>query len=391
MIRSVAFAAVASLFVTLAAGCSSAEGTAGDDTSAAAVDISALTVQPYAKLGTGIEGFGESDINTPDGVIFNSKGNLLLTDAMNHRVQVYDVRGAPRRLGQFGTPDIFHGEVVDLAEAPNGQVIVTDETAHVAYMFDPPTGKEKGDLAFTDYKFTGTDMFTKEMIGKVGGVTTDSKGRIYTVDARKSLVKRYLGDGTPDPTFLFEKNGGGQYLHGCEGVAVDEKRGNLYVASEQDSIVQVFSLEDGTYKNQMIGGHPDAAHPGIQAGTRLFPAAVEGLWILDDYLLASDEADGGVGHVKIFDLREETAFDHGADDYAALKKDKKKSGYVGSFGSFCSPDSVTAFTDATDGESYVAVADQCHYQVVVYKWSDIVKAAKLTRRAPSGDAGPDAP
>ncbi len=188
----------------------------------------------------------------------------------------------------------------------------------------------------------------------------------------------------------FEKNGGGQHLHGCEGVAVDEKRGNLYVASEQDSIIQVFDLEKGTYKNQMIGGHPDAARPGTQAGTRLFSAAVEGLWILDDYLLASDEADGGVGHVKIFDLREETTFDHGADDFAELKKSKGKSGYVGSFGTFCSPDSVTAFTQA-DGESYVAVADQCHYQVVIYKWSDILKAAKPTRRAPSGDAGPDAP
>jgi hypothetical protein len=44
-----------------------------------------------------------------------------------------------------------------------------------------------------------------------------------------------------------------------------------------------------------------------------------------------------------------------------------------------SPDSVAAFTD-TDGESYVAMADQEHYKVDVYKWSEIQKAGNFGRQ-----------
>ena len=118
----------------------------------------------------------------------------------------------------------------------------------------------------------------------------------------------------------------------------------------------------------------------MPTGTSLFSASIEGLWILDDYLLAADEADGGEGHIIIFDLASDSIFDHDADDYAKLKADGKKSAFIGGFGNFLSPDSVAAYTDAKSGESYVAVADQGHYQVALYKWSDIKKAGKFGRQ-----------
>jgi hypothetical protein len=48
-------------------------------------------------------------------------------------------------------------------------------------------------------------------------------------------------------------------------------------------------------------------------------------------------------------------------------------GMVNPPGYFCSPDEIAAYTDATGGETYVAIADQCNYRVVVYRWSDIQK------------------
>ena len=110
----------------------------------------------------------------------------------------------------------------------------------------------------------------------------------------------------------------------------------------------------------------------------MFPAAIEGLWILDDYLLASSEADGGVGSVMIFDLANDSVWNTGPEDWKKLEADHKVSPMKASFGSFSSPDSVAAWTD-TDGESYVAVADQGHFKVPVYRWSDIVKAGKFAR------------
>lgn len=374
---------IPALLLLLSAACSSVTedaAAAGDPQESALV--ATIDAKPFATIGTGRPGAGENDINTPDGVTFDGNGSLLITDAVNQRVQVWDVRNGARRLGQFGSAEIFSGEIVDLAVSPvNGQVIVTDEDTHLAYSFNPPAADAQGKLDLAGYTLESRDMFSTEVVKKVGGITFDSKGRIYTVDARQNLVRRYDATGKPDPTFKFAEKGGSAYLNGCEGIAVDEKRGNLYVSSEFTSSIQVFDLNDGTPKNQLIGRRNDAAHPGTPAGKSVFSAAVEGLWIIDDYLLASDEADGGDGHVMIFDLREESVFDHDAEDYAQLKTAKKKSGYVGSFGSFCSPDSVAAFTDK-DGQSYVAVADQCHYQVVVYKWADLLEAGKFGRSDP---------
>jgi DNA-binding beta-propeller fold protein YncE len=330
-------------------------------------------VEAMATFGSGHAGSSESEIDEPDGVVFTRSGLLLATDGINHRVDVFDPFNK-KRLGQFGSPEIFHGNVVDLAIAPNGDVIVTDEDAHVAYPFAEPT--RGADPA--SYKFKGADMFPNEGLGKVGGIAIDSKGRIYTVDARQNLVRRFLQSGAPDPSFRFAELGSTAALRACEGVVLDEKRGRLYVSSEGDSVVQVFDLADGHYLNEMVGGAPDPAAKPRPKSDRIFQAAVEGLAILDDYLLAVDEADGGVGRLHIFDLREKSSFNTEPAQYLALKTARKSTGYKGFFGDFLSPDSVTAYT-APDGQSYVAIADQGHYKVVVYRWSDILAAGKIKR------------
>ena len=379
MIRRALTALTASMLLLGSAHCSSSPADASVSDGPSEDNLTAaINVRPLLTIGTGSGGAGVNDINAPDGIIFNKTGNLLITDAANHRVQVWDIKNN-RRLGDFGSPELFRGEVVDLAENPlTGQVIVTDEDTHVAYAFDPPTGREAGDAAFAGYKSSGPDWFSGENVIKVGGITYDSKGRIYTVDARQNLVRRYDSKGKPDPTFKFAELGSVKYLNGCEGIAVDEKRGNLYVANEFNSVIQVFDLATGAYKKQTIGKHSDPATPGVGTGASVFPAAIEGLWMLDDYLLASSEADGGVGSVMIFDLSNDKVFNTGPDDWKTLEADRKASPYKGAFGSFSSPDSVTAWTDA-DGESYVAVADQGHFTVPVYRWSDVVKAGKFAR------------
>lgn len=376
MIRST-LTTIGAALLLLAPGCAPSE----DDPSVAGSSgalAKVIDVKPMAVFGSGSPGDAEDDIDEPDGIVFDKAGNVVMTDGANHRVQVWNPR-TNKRLGEFGTPEIFQGNIVDLAFSPvTGQLIVTDESSHMSYGFDPPSKAEKGDAAFTNYKFTG-NMFAANGLQKVGGITFDSKGRIYLVDARKNLVSRFDAEGNVDPTWKFAEKGSTKFLNGCEGVAVDEKRGNLYVASEFHSVIRVFDLNDGSYKNQMIGRRNDAAKTGEPTGPSVFSAAVEGLWILDDYLLASDEGDGGTGHLAIFDLADPTVFDHAADDYEKLRSEKKPSGFIGLFGNYASPDSVTAYTDE-NGESYVAIADQNHYQVPVYKWSDIRKAGKFDRK-----------
>jgi DNA-binding beta-propeller fold protein YncE len=334
-------------------------------------------VQPMVTFGSGHPGTTVDDINEPDGVAFTSNGLLLATDGINHRVDVFDPFNK-RRLGDFGDAKIFHGNIVDLAVAPTGEVIVTDEDAHVAYAFDPPISKLAGGAAAAAFRSRGPDMFGAENLRKVGGIAIDKAGRIYTVDAAQNLVRRFLKSGAPDSTFRFAELGSVNTLRNCEGIAIDDARKRLYISSEGDSVVQAYDLETGAYLNQMVGGAPDPVTKVRPKSDRIFQAAVEGLAILDDYLLAVDEADGGAGHLHIFDLREKTTFNTEPAQYLAMKQAGTKSGYKGYFGAFQSPDSVTAYT-AADGQSYVALADQGHYQVHVYRWADILKAGKIAR------------
>lgn len=364
-----------------------------------------IPVEPYAVFGSGRPGKGAADFDKPDGIAFAIDGALLATDAKNHRVQVWDVK-TKTRLGEFGH-GILGGEIVDLAVSPNGTVLATDQTLNLAYAFVPPqpgAKDEKGKpLGPYDYQFKGT-RFGEQGFDKLGGIAIDSRGRIYAVDAHLNEVRRFTPDGRVDSGWQFQKGpagGAATYLHGCEGVAIDEGTGNLYVASEKDAVIQVFDWETGTYKGRMIGSKLDGS--GRPAGKSIFNGSVEGLTLFGHYLLAVDES---AGHIQVFDLSRPSVFNN---DLVGLGQTVRTrgGGYMGFFGHspqvdfedktnkalqqqvkdgaiipgqanppgyFCSPDSIASYTDRQGGETYIAVADQCNYRLVVYRWSDITRA-----------------
>ncbi len=371
-----------------------------------------IPVEPYAILGSGRPGKGAADFDKPDGVAFTPNGLLLATDAKNRRVQVWDVK-TKTHLSEFGH-GIFGGEIVDIAVAPSGLVLVTDQTLNLAYAFVPPSpeakaGKEGKALGPYDYQFKGT-RFGEQGFDKLGGIAADSRGRIYAVDAHLNDVRRFQADGTVDASWKFEKAraNGDTYLHGCEGIAIDETRGNLFIASEKDAVIQVFDWETGAYKGKLLGAQLGA--DGKPAGARIFAGSVEGLTLAGKYLLAVDES---VGHIQIFDVTAPNAFNTDLSGYTR----GRANGYLGFFGHtaqvdfedktnkllqqqvkdgavipgqanppgyFCSPDSIASYTDKESGETYVAVADQCNYRLAVYRWSDISNAiSKALTKAPA--------
>src|SRR5215510_12582274 len=176
-----------------------------------------IEVEPYAIFGSGRPGKGAADFDKPDGVAFAPNGWLLATDAKNRRVQIWDVR-TKARLSEFGH-GVFGGEIVDIAVAPSGVTLITDQTLNLAYAFIPaPPGavNEKGKpLGPYDYQFKGT-RFGEQGFDKLGGVAVDSRGRIYAVDAHLNDVRRFNADGTVDQSWKFEKelSTGDTYLHG---------------------------------------------------------------------------------------------------------------------------------------------------------------------------------
>ncbi|MBI1764390.1 MAG: hypothetical protein HYR56_23430 [Acidobacteria bacterium] len=386
-----------------------------------------INVEPYAILGSGRPGKAVADFDKPDGVAFGPQGWLFATDAKNRRVQVWDVK-TKTHLGEFGH-GTMGGEIVDIAVAPNGMALVTDQILNLAYAYVPPKPGDKDDkgrpLGPYDYVFKGT-RFGERHFDKLGGIAIDSKNRVYAVDAHLNQVFRYTPEGADDPAWQFAKQrgDGDTYLHGCEGIAIDEAAGNIYIASEKDSIIQVFDWETGAYKGKLVGARNDGA--GKPLGKSVFSGSVEGLAIANKHLFAVDES---VGHIQIFDLNSPGAFNRDLLGFGPTLH-ARSGGYKGFVGHspqvdfedktnkalqnkvklgeiipgqanppgyFCSPDSIATYTDKASGETYIAVADQCNYRLAVYRWSDIARAlsngpaaALAPASTPATDAEPAA-
>jgi hypothetical protein len=370
-----------------------------------------IEVAPYLALGSGRPGNAASDFDQPGGVTFSPSGLLFAADAGNRRVQVWDVKTGAR-LAEFGQ-QVFGGEVVDIASAPGNLILVADQTLNLAYAFAPPQPgalDDKGQpLGPYDYQFKGA-RFGGQGFRKLGGIAVDSRGRVYAVDAQSNDVLRFNPDGSPDQTWRFEKTraDGDAYLHGSQGIAIDEVGGNLFLASGKDAVIEVFDWETGAYKHRTVGAGKDAS--GRPAGKSVFFGSVRGLTVTQRHLLAVDES---AGHIQIFDLARPEAFNTDLAGYAAPQP-ARTAGYQGFFGHaplvdfedktntglqqqvkagsiipgqanppgyFCSPGSIASYT--ASGETYIAVADQCNYRLVVYRWSDIAKAMGATA-APEG-------
>jgi FHA domain-containing protein len=378
-----------------------------------------IDVEPYVSLGAGHPGKAESDFDKPDGLAFSKTGLLFATDAGNRRVQIWDVKTGTR-LAEFGHK-IFGGEIVDIAFTPDNTALITDQTLNLAYVFAPPKPgalDEKGkQLGPYDYQFKGT-VFGEQGFLKLGGIAVDSKGRLYALDAHRNDVVRFFSDGIRDNSWNFEKRSadGDTYLHGCEGVAIDEAAGNLFIASEKDAVIKVFNWETGVYKGLFIGARRDDLDK--PAGKSVFFGPVEGLAIAQGRLLAVDES---AGHIQIFDLAQSGIFNTDLAGFGAPQA-LRSAGYLGFFGRaplvdfedktnlelqnqvktgsiipgqanppgyFCSPDSIASFTDQASGDTYIAVADQCNYRIAVYRWSDIDKASGAPKGpAPAPEAKP---
>ncbi len=360
-----------------------------------------IGVKPYLVLGSGRPGNAAADFDKPDGVAFTPDGLLLATDAKNRRVQIWNVKTGAR-LGEFGNTALS-GEIVDIAVAPDGTVLVTDQALNLAYAFAPPKPGEVDERGKPfgphDYQFKGT-RFGDQGLNKLGGIAIDSRGRTYVVDAALNDVRRFNPDFSPDRGWKFDRTrpGGDTRLHGSEGIAIDESANNLYVASEQDAVIEVFDSETGAYKNKLIGADLDAS--GAPSGKRIFSGSVEGVTIADSHLLAVNES---AGHIQIFDLSRPDVANNDLSKYAPTLP-TRSGGYKGFFGHtpivnfedknnlaleqqvkdgsiipgqanppgyFCSPNSIASYADSATREHYIVIADQCNYRLVVYRWTDI--------------------
>jgi hypothetical protein len=301
-----------------------------------------------------------------------------------------------------------------VAVAPNGTALVTDEKTNRAYAFAPSSQTDA--QLVPDYTFIDKNPLPGETYKKLGGIVIDAGSNIYTVDAELNEVRKHTWDGARDPQWKFQqyRTEKEPFLKNAEGIAIDDERNILYVASEFDYVVYLFDSRTGGFLQKLIGARLDINNHSLTGkrvftGSRaVFSGSPEGLSLMHDYLFAVDEF---AGHVHIFDTTNPGIYNHDLEDLAQLEQGgRHRSGYIGFVGhapvishenppykklikhhklnpaeynapgSLCSPDAVATYFDAQENEGYIAIADQCNYRIVVYRWSEIVRAAGLTRR-----------
>ncbi len=339
-----------------------------------------LQIHPFCKLGTGRADASSPAINPPDGLAFTEDGLLLATDAMNHRVQIFDPYSG-EHLGSIGNPGLFKGEIVCIIVLPDQGLLISDEKANQVYRF------KRTAVSPAAFQSMSQPLLSGEGYKKLCGMARDSKGRIYVVDGITGHVCRYLPDFKPDSSWKFQSRrpDNGLILNKAEGIAIDESRGMLFLSSEWDGMIHAFNLETGEWTGKSIGRGTDAL-TGKPLGQSVFFRSVEGLAIIDNYLLAVDEGEISKlknchGHLLVFDLRSPVLYETDAEKCRKRMADGFSDGLVGWFGSYASPDSVAIFPGSTEHpEPLIAVADQGSYLVQVYRWKEIQDALQKLRK-----------
>lgn len=333
-----------------------------------------LPVKAWRVFGTGRADAAPQAVNPPDGLAFTADGLLLATDADNHRVQIFDPASGAR-LGSFGGPETFVGQVVAIAVAPDGSVLVSDEEANRAHLFRRVPGSPR-------FVSAGPPVLQDAGFRRLTGVAYDSAGRLYAVDGLSGEVRRYLPGLTPDPAWDFQcrRPDGKPMLHRADGIAICEGTGEVFLSSEWDGMVRVCDLATGRWFRRTFGRQADPVS-GQPIGSSVFSRSVEGLAILGDYLLAVDEGSDipdptRPGRLLVFQLRDPAMPKSDAEPSRARGVTGRLPTPIGWMGTFQSPDGVAAFPGSAERpEPLVAVADQGNYRVIVYRGSELLREA----------------
>ena len=204
--------------------------------------------------GTGMSGFGGDSsaatsamLQSPEGVVLDSAGNLYIADTFNRRIRKVDATtGVISTVAGTGTEG-FGGDGGAAASAPlsfpegvaldsSGNLYIADYGNHRIRKVDASTGNISTVAGMT---FSGDGgAATSATLGSPQGIALDSAGNLYIaddidnrirkVDASTGIISTVAGAGM----FGFGGDGGAAAsatLNSPEGVALDGS-GNLYIA-----------------------------------------------------------------------------------------------------------------------------------------------------------------
>lgn len=212
----------------------------------------------------GEPGSGRSQFRYPQGVAVNSRLEMVVADAGNHRIQI--TQGPPpdmmhlpglyiREFGHEGSGDGELRNPLAVAVGAGDEIYVADTDNHRIQKFD----REGRFLARWGTHGHGPGEFDLP-----SGIAVDPKGFVYVVDTDNHRVQKFDTAGA----FLAEWGGSGSregQFYRPKGIAVDGQ-GNVWVADCNNHRVQKFSPG-----GRFLGAF---GREGRGTGELSFPAAV---------------------------------------------------------------------------------------------------------------------
>jgi DNA-binding beta-propeller fold protein YncE len=193
-------------------------------------DTNNRRIEKFSPTGAFLSIMGQGELSAPNGIAVDHNGNIYVADAGNHHVQKLAPDGTfiaewkgpdagfygPRRIA-IGSDDSIY--VVDQGRTrivkfnPDGQVLAVWGT------------KGKGDGQFDDPASVAVDPATN---------------KVYVADPRNSRIQVFDSDGKFLTKWLIPEWGGKPY--GFEDLAIDSKAGRLYASSTNVNAVSIFDL-----------------------------------------------------------------------------------------------------------------------------------------------------
>jgi len=179
------------------------------------------------KLTFGSQGIGNGQFSHPYGITTDSKGNILVSDFSNHRIQIFNTEG--KFISTFGNGNNKFNYPIGITMNPKGNIIVCDN--HKVQVFDP---EGKFISTFGSYG-NGYGQFYNP-----SGITINSNGNIYICDNSNNRIQIFDAQGKFISTFGSTGSGNGQFS-GPRGIETNSK-GNVIV-SDCSNRIQIFDSE----------------------------------------------------------------------------------------------------------------------------------------------------
>jgi len=226
-----------------------------------------VRIEKYSRKGEFISqwgadaGSGDGQLQLPDAIAVDAKGNIYITDSGNHRVQKFDSSGKfLTKWGRNGRSDGLFCAPRSIAVDNSGDVYVSDTSSIQKFTSEGEflaRWKEKGGragIALDSHSNVYVTSRSNQSVSKFdnagnlisewgsggtgdgrfvepGSIAIDPSGHIVVADVGTMCIQRLTSEGR------FLSKWGGNIYFGIYGVATDESR-NLYVACVGSDEVQ---------------------------------------------------------------------------------------------------------------------------------------------------------